>query len=202
MRIWKTLSHLLREKRTILGIALLALVAAFTGWRRVATPPTGSADPPPALTRDSDYTLERFDLTVLNERGRLAVSLTGATMEHDPGNERSLIEAPEATVTGPEDTRWEGSARQGWIADDGGELTLSGSVRLIRMPSESVAPLELTTETLTLFPDLEQAMTAAPVTIVQPGARLQGVGMQVDLARGSYELNTRVRGIYDTPDSS
>lgn len=197
-----TLRHLLREKRTILGIVLLALIAAFTGWRRAATPPTGSADPPPALTRDSDYTLERFALTVLNEQGRLAVSLTGETMEHDPGSERSLVNAPEATVTGTGDTRWKGSALKGWIADDGGELTLSGSVKLTREPSQSVAPLELTTETLTLFPEREQAMTEAPVTIVQPGARLQGIGMQVDLARGSYRLDSRVRGDYDTPDSS
>lgn len=201
MQAWTILRHLLREKRTLLGIALVALVAAFTGWRRMASPPAEPAALPTATTRDTDYTLERFTLTLLDEQGRLNVSLAGESMEHDPRGKRSLIESPEAVVTGAGESRWEGSAREGVISDEGDELQLTGNVRLARGPRESVSPLELTTESLTLYPELDQARTSAPVTIVQPGARLEGTGMQVDLAQGSYQLNAQVRGRYDTPES-
>lgn len=202
MRAWTLARQLLREKRTILGITLLALVAAYTGWQRMDAPPSGTEELPQAAVRGTDYTLEEFTLSLLDEQGRLGVSLTGKSLEHDPRDERSRIEAPRATVTGPGDSRWEGDAREGWITDDGGELHLSGSVRLRRKPGESVPPLELTTETLTLYPERDQARTPAFVTIVQPGARLEGTGMQVDLARGTYQLNAQVRGRYDTPESN
>lgn len=202
MRAWTVFCYLLREKRTVLGIVLLAAVAAYTGWRRMAPPPAEMDTLPQAAVRDTDYTLEGFTLTLLDEQGRLGVSLTGGSLEHDPREKRSHIQAPRAVVTGAGDTRWEGNAREGWIADDGDELYLSGNVRLNRPASESGSPLELTTETLTLFPDRDQAQTPAFVTIVRPGASLEGTGMQVDLARGTYRLNAQVRGRYDTPDSN
>lgn len=200
MRAWTVLRQLLREKRTILGIALLALLAAYTGWQRMDAPPADTEGPPQAAAPDTDYTLEDFTLTLLDEGGRLNASVTGRSMAHDPRAKRSRIEAPRATVSGPGGSRWEGDARQGWISDDGGELHLSGRVRLIRRPGESVPPLELATEVLTLYPERDTAMTPAFVTIVQPGAKLEGTGMQVDLASGSYQLHAHVRGRYDTPD--
>lgn len=200
MRAWTVLRQLLREKRTILAIALLALLAAYTGWQRMGAPPAGTDGPPEAAALDTDYTLEDFTLTLLDEEGRLNASVTGGSLAHDPQAERSRIEAPRATVSAPGGTRWEGDARQGWVSDDGGELHLSGRVRLNRHPEESVPPLELSTEVLTLYPKRDIAMTPAFVTIVQPGARLEGTGMRVDLARGSYQLHAQVRGRYDTPD--
>lgn len=201
MQAWTRLKHLFLEKRTLLGIAVLALVVAFTGWRRMAAPPADTGAMPPAVTRDTDYTMERFTLTLLDEQGRLGVSLAGEAMEHDPRDGRSRIQTPQATVTGDEGTLWDAGARQGWISDDGGELKLSGDVRLARQASETVSPLELNTEELFLYPRRDQAWTPAPVSLIQPGARLEGTGMQVDLARGSYQLNAQVRGRYDTPDS-
>jgi LPS export ABC transporter protein LptC len=201
MRAWSVLRHLLREKRTTLAIALLALLAAYTGWQRMASPPAGTDGPPQAATLDTDYTLQDFTLTLLDEEGQLNASVTGRSMAHDPQAERSRIEAPRTMVSSPRGIRWEGDARQGWVSDDGGELHLSGRVRLNRHPEESVPPLQFATEVLTLYPKRDTAMTPAFVTIVQPGARLEGTGMQVDLARGNYQLHAQVRGRYDTPDS-
>lgn len=200
MQAWTVLRHLLREKRTILAIALLTMLAAYTGWQRMDAPPVGTGGPPQAAALDTDYTLEEFTLTLLDEGGRLNASVTGRSMAHDPQAERSRIEAPRAMVSGAGSSRWEGDAQQGWVSDDGGELHLSGRVRLNRHPGESEPPLQFTTEVLTLFPKRDTAMTPAFVTLVQPGARLEGTGMQVDLARGSYQLHAQVRGRYDTPD--
>lgn len=202
MGVWTSTRQVLREKRTIVGIVVVALVAAYTGWRRVATPPTRSADLPSAATRGADYTLDGFTLTLLDEQGRPAVSLTGEALEHDPRLERSRIRAPEAEVATPGEAVWRGAAREGWVADDGGELQLAGDVRLTRLPGPGVTRLELSTQALTLYPERDQARTAKAVTIVQPGAELRGVGMLVDLAQGSYQLNANVRGRYDTPDSN
>lgn len=197
-RLW----HRLREHRTLLAILVLAGLAAYTGWRRVAVPPARDGGLPPEVAVGADYSLERFVLTLLDESGRTGLSLTGLSLEHDPRRRRSRIESPEATITAREGVRWEGSAAHGWVDDEGTRVRLEGGVELARRESPGVTPLELQTEVLTLYPERDQARTPAHVTLVQPGARLQGVGMRVDLARGYYELNSRVRGRYDVPDSN
>lgn len=197
-RLW----HRLREHRTLAGIACLAVLVAFTGWRRLATPPPAPGELPPTAATGSDYRLERFVLTLLDEDGRAGLTLTGVTMEHDPRAGQSTVTSPETSVTGPDGVRWEGSAKNGVVDDDGTRIRLDGNVTLARQEAEGIVPLRLQTERLTLYPEREQARTPAHVTLVQPGAQLQGVGMRVDLARGSYELNARVRGRYDTPHSN
>lgn len=191
--------RLLSEHRTLLGILCLAVLAAYTGWHRLSAPPPDETTLPAAAVVGADYSLDRFVLTLLDEEGRTGVSLSGVSMEHDPRKKRSHISSPETTVTGPEGVSWDGSARQGWISDDGERVHLSGNVQLSRRESETVTSLELQTEELTLYPEQDQARTGSHVTLVQPGAELQGVGMLVDLARGYYELNARVRGRYDVP---
>lgn len=201
MRLLKGLWRLLREHRTALAIVCLAVIAGLTGWRRLTSSPPDAAPLPPSVAAGADYTLERFVLTLLDETGRPGLTLSGVSMEHDPREERSSIQRPEATVTGPEGVRWEGSARTGWVDDAGRQVLLEGDVVLARQESETVAPMRLQTETLTLYPERDQARTPARVTLVQPGAQLQGSGLLVDLERGYYELRARVRGRYDVPEA-
>ena len=201
MKFWKRLRRRVREHRTVVGILALAGLAAFTGWRRLDTPSPGPSALPPAAAMGVDYSLERFVLTMLDESGRSGLSLTGVSLEHVPQTKRSRIEAPDTSVRAG-DARWHGSAARGWVNDEGTQVQLTGNVKLSRLESEGITPLELQTEELTLYPERDRASTPALVTLIQPGARLQGEGMLVDLARGYYELDARVRGRYDVPDSN
>lgn len=149
----------------------------------------------------ADYSLERFVLTLLDESGRTGLSLTGVSLEHDPQANLSRVVAPETSVNA-RGARWHGSAARGWVNDAGTQVQLTGNVRLSRLESNGNTPLELQTEVLTLYPERDRASTPALVTLIRPGARLQGEGMMVDLASGYFELDARVRGRYDVPDSN
>ena len=55
----------------------------------------------------------------------------------------------------------------------------------------------LLTQFLTLYPKQNVAITDAPVTIEQPGLKINAKGLRADLNSGNIELLSNARGHYD-----
>lgn len=202
MTFWKALPRQLRERRTLIGTACLALLVAVTGWSRFAPEPEDpSRDLPPGAAPQSDYALTDFTLTLLDENGTLSVRLHGSAMQHDPERERSVFDDPRTRIQRSPDVLWRATARSGWVNDDGETIQLQQQVRLDR-ESGALPELRLETDSLTLFPARQQAGTDDEVLVEQPGAEVRGRGMRVDLAAGHYQLDAQVKGRYEMPQAS
>lgn len=200
MKFFKVISRQLRERRTVIGIIVLALLVAFTGWRRLtSTDPDEAAALPPGAVPGTDYALTDFTLTLLDTGGNLNLSLTGSAMRHDPRRQRSEIDDPQARIPRLPDVVWQATSRSGWVTDDAETVRLVDDVRLLRA-SPSISELRLVTEALFLYPERRLARTDARVLIEQPGARVQGKGLRIDLDAGHYQINEQVTGRYEMPE--
>jgi lipopolysaccharide export system protein LptC len=68
---------------------------------------------------------------------------------------------------------------------------------VIHHPGDVVnAMTTLQTDSLTVFPDKQQAKTDAAITITQPDAIVHAVGMLANLELGTIKLLTATRGEY------
>lgn len=201
MTSWTAISRRLGERRTLIGIVLLALLVAVTGWRRVATTQTEPVAPlPPGAARESDYSLASFTLRLLDAEGSPQLTLTGTAMRHDPRRKRSEIEDPRARVFDTPSGEWLATARAGWVSDDSRIVHLEADV-LLNREGEGQPPLRLETRSLDVHPQREMARTDEQVLIQQPGAEVRGRGLRVNLTRGHYQLLAEVKGRYEMPQT-
>lgn len=192
------------SRRTIFSIVFMLLLAAATQyWLNEVD------DGPPALVRSSEetseYTLDDFVLSAMNDDGQLAFEVTAPRLAENPTDRSADIEAPEIVIYEAAEASWQVQAQNGWISHDAKTLKLQGEVSIRRQPSDAEKPVTtIDTSNMTVFPRRQEARTNAPVEIRRPGLILSGVGMRANLRKERYQIlsNVRVRYTNLTPPAS
>lgn len=180
------------NRRMLLLLTLIAILAAFTGWlsyRSSAPAPRPSS----AAETLPDYYLNGLEAIVTNSSGKPSHRMTAESLTHYPADDSTTLQQPEVTVFSQQGERWLASAELGTMYAANDELLLSGAVRL---ESNGGRPLQLTTEWLRINTQQQYAQTDAPVVLQSAGARIEGIGMQAFGAEQRLLLNANVRGNY------
>jgi len=181
------------KPRRITGLLLLAL-ALLTIWLLIEDDDTSTQLSPSYGTRSSDYSMDDFTLTTMNEMGIPSQTLSGKTMSHYPDNDSTEIEFPIAHFFHPQKNTWLITANHGITFNDGDDILLTGNVIITQQENTDV---ELRTEKLNLDTSKETANTDQPVIIKTASSITHAVGMDAALAEGLVNLHTHVRGRYD-----
>ena len=181
-------------KRPLFFSALLAGVAAVTGiavWQLQPAPkPSG-----PVSTR-SDYILENFELTSLNERGEESFSVAAPHLERDPGGKSLTLRKPQFSFPDRKDGRWLATADSAWIADKGVEVRLNENVLFTGPPSPSGDRTRFSTAHLQVFPKQDLATSQDSVTVTRADSILRGDGLRADMKAHRVQLLANVKGSY------
>ena len=172
-------------------LLLAAIVSGWSAWRQRADTP-GDA----TAAKRSDYVLRDFELIALNREGRESFTLRAPLLEQDPADRTIAIQTPLFLVPERDGGRWQARAHTGWVSSSHDELRLEGDVRMTS-PEDGGRDVLLTTTRMTLLPEANQARSDDLVTIQQPGSRIQGLGMEVDLSTKRYEFSSQVKQRYE-----
>jgi lipopolysaccharide export system protein LptC len=68
---------------------------------------------------------------------------------------------------------------------------------IIHPPSQNHVITTVKTSKMVIYPHQSRAFTKSPVTIVQPGAMIQGVGLEANFKTGVSKILADSRGTYD-----
>ena len=174
-------------------ILLLLVGAGLSGWalwRHRSPPPL-----PPPVTDRPDYVLHDFELTALNAEGRESFTVRAPKLERRPGDRTMTLATPIFEVPNGEGQYWEIRSDTGWVSADQREIRLAGAVKA-NSPAETVRPITMNTERLSVFPRENRATSDDVVTIVQPGSILRGRGFAVSTTTKRYVFRSEVQSRY------
>ncbi|MGD8378380.1 MAG: LPS export ABC transporter periplasmic protein LptC [Gammaproteobacteria bacterium] len=184
-------------RRAWLALSALVLLALASWWLGRPGEERGTAPGHTAGERP-DYYFEDATVTQLDENGKPAYRLRAARMDHYPSDDSVKMSSVHIDYFRPDAPAWVITADHGMIPSGNRRMRLDGNVHLLR-PSASAGepPLEANTPSLELLSDPRSARTDQPVTVVNGGSTVRGVGMLADLSAGTLTLQNQVKGHYE-----
>ena len=184
------------RKRSLAAATLLAIAVAgaLAVWQlRPQAPP-----PAPGPVR-SDYILENFELTALDELGQEAFSLQAPRLERDPKGKSLSITLPRFSFPDKEKGRWLATSKTAWVAEKGVEVRLIDKVEMIGPPTPTGDRTRFNTEHLQVFPKQDLALSQDLVTVSRADSILRGTGLRADMKTHHIQLLANVKGRYAPP---
>lgn len=152
---------------------------------------------PPELASEPELYMRGATITQYDDDGSLRYRLRARQLFHFPDQDRSLLEAPELRFVRNGPVPWDVGAERGRVVylDDAGTereiVHLEKHVVLQRVRPSSKRFLRLETETLTVHPDSQLAVTDQPVMITTEVGSTRAHGLEAHLADGKLFLGTQ-----------
>lgn len=171
-------------------LVLLTLVCA-TWWAADRARRSVQPDPPRRISHEPDFFIERFGMVRSDPQGTAHTVLQGERLVHFPDDDSSELSEPRFWSSRPNQPLVQVRARQGRLDQDGSRVTLEGDVLWQRAASENRAPMRISTARMTVLPDDEIAQGELPVTVLQGGHALNGVGFHYDNQSRQLHINQR-----------
>lgn len=183
-------------RRTLIAASLLAIaaLAGLAAWELRPEPPPAKPSP----TR-SDYILENFELTSLDQEGKESFSVTAPRLERDPAGKSLTLTLPKFSFPDKDGGRWLSTSNAAWVAEKGVEVRLIEKVEMIGPPSPMGERTRFSTRLLNVFPKKNLALTDEPVTISRADSILHGTGLRADMQAHRIQLLANVKGRYAPP---
>jgi len=185
------------KRRTYRGILVL-MTLAVGSW--FMTRGTDGPDRQPFSEIDTrlNYALYDFDGHLLDDQGHISLEISSPVLRKNAADEVGTIEQPVVRIQ-QENEEWYIEAESAIITADREDVSLQGSVNMLRTNKTTGERLEITTRDVMLKVTPRTASTESLVTLVQAGDRLDAVGMNLDMRKNSYELLDDVRAYYEVP---
>ena len=184
------------RKRSIAAVTLLAVAVSggLAVWQmRPQAPP-----PKPSPAR-SDYILENFELTALDEDGKESFSVQAPRLERDPRGKSLTLTLPRFSFPDKESGRWLATSQSAWVAEKGVEVRLIDKVEMIGPPTPLGDRTRFNTEHLQIFPKQDLALSQDLVTVSRADSILRGTGLRADMKTHHIQLLANVKGRYAPP---
>jgi len=192
---WRTQIAWTGVRRTLAIAAVLGLFALLTQWIVWLSRPLDVADRFVGPPR-SDYELDRFTLTALNQQGTPSFTATAPRMTRHPWIGSLDIVQPELVLIDKSGQRWEANAARGWVDAEARELHLLDGAKIARVASGTTQPLTLVSDVLVVNPDEDRLSSDAAIEVISPGSILRAVGLDANLAEDRILLRSAVRANY------
>ena len=183
------------RRNLVAGVLLLVAVAGgLAVWQMRQTAPA----PKPGPVR-SDYVLENFELTSLDEAGLESFSVKAPRLERDPRGKSLTLQLPQFSFPDKDGGRWQARSDTAWVADKGVEVRLNDKVEMIGPPTPLGERTRFNTEHLQIFPKQDLALSQDRVTISRADSILRGTGLRADMRSKHIQLLADVKGRYAPP---
>ncbi|MES1926089.1 LPS export ABC transporter periplasmic protein LptC [Salinisphaera sp. T31B1] len=179
--------------RVIAG--LLVIAGLVLGLRTLDRPEIGSPAQPRLVTPDnSDYYMTDAVVRQMDDQGGLAYRMTLGETLHFPDDSARLTDIDVHYLAGTQ-TYWDVTAAKGRVPPGKRDIYLYGGVEG-RHPRPDGPVVRINTDNAWVRPDADRIDTKAHVTAVQPGRRVEGDGMEVDLKTDKLRLLENVQVTY------
>lgn len=186
--------HLSIDKR-LLTVALLVAAAAASWWwsRLQETPGRGRVE---VQENKPDYYLTGFELTAMNEAGKVDHRLSADDLYHYPDSATSTLTRPRLIVYEEGRQAWDIAALHGVVSERARLINLQDEVSVHYSGVTPTEDVQMYTDELDVWPDSKLAETRAAVRIEERAGVTRAIGMTADLARRQAVLHAQVQGEY------
>lgn len=132
--------------------ALLFMLGALSWWLPNALIQPGMVFERQA-SHDPDYFAEALRADAMNEHGEKKYTLSAARLTHYPDDQTSYFEQPHLIQYRPGAVPMHTWADRGRSTPDGKRLIMTGNVKVVRGQDKDAAPIEVSTQELTVVLD-------------------------------------------------
>jgi lipopolysaccharide export system protein LptC len=129
--------------------------------------------------------------------GAIKDTFNSSYVTHYPDNDTTHAVKPHIVTFSRTGQPWYVTADKGTMTNGDNNVHMQGHVNIHQPPGEKSHNVTFTTSALNYYPNRQYADTDQPVTVVQPGTRIDGVGMTANLNTGDINLLHQSRGEYD-----
>ncbi len=167
-------------------IIVLTALAGGTLWLERVTnseQPSGQAE----IRQEPDFIAEQSHTVRYDETGKLRYELYADKITHYPATNISELDEPRLRYAADQ-REVRVTSRYGEVRSGGEEVFLSGKVSVVREGLPGEALLTMDSDTLTVWPDTEQASTDDPVVLTQGNTVARGNAMRADNLFGTLKL--------------
>lgn len=184
----------MHKKNILLTIALLATfltistLALFIA-KKFIKPHMNSANNPDFFMADALY-------TKFNQQGLIRTKIQTNKITHFITNNIYYFDNPIITMHTPNEQPWHITANKGKSERGKSKIYLWDNVKIIRAASANNSDFDITTSSLTVYPETKFAKTLDPITIIQDGNVTKSIGAEADFKTGSIKLLSKIKGIY------
>lgn len=140
-----------------------------------------------------DFFMANTIYTKFNSDGQINNSIKAQAITHFPTNNVYFFQKPSMVIYQPHEKPWRISANQGKSEEGKTKVFLWDQVKIVRAAGIHNMAFDITTDVLTIYPDIKFAETKLPITIVQSGSTTQAVGAEADFKTGIIKLVSKVK---------
>ncbi len=180
-------------KKMLLSCLLCAAIG-FSSWSLLLS--HQKHEKSDLLTNEPDAFMEHAVAIILNKTGTPSLKISSPKMIHYKKNDTTHIVNPEVIVYRNSPEPWHVNANYATATQGTEKIVFSEHVIIYHAADAAASQTTLNTDSLTILPNLQQAKTADPVTILQPSAKVYGTGMLADLKLGTIQLLSQTRSEY------
>jgi lipopolysaccharide export system protein LptC len=143
-----------------------------------------------------DAYAEGVMLNRTGKTGDAAFLLTARRIDYFRGEDVTLLDKPVLTSLDASQPRVVLSAQSGRSSARGGEVLLTGEVRLVREAGAGEPQMTVATDSALVLPEAEIARTDQPVVVLRGNDRLTGTGMEFNNAARTLRVDSQVRASF------
>jgi lipopolysaccharide export system protein LptC len=170
-------------------------------WLVKNTPLTQAPFLEPLPKHVPDYFMRDFGVRSFDAAGKLTNEVFGKELRHFPDTDTTEIDAPRILKRAPDGRSTVATAKRAITNADGSEVQLMGGAYVVReagtTPDGKPLPrLEIRSEFLHSFTNLEQVKTDQPVSVKRGDDSFSGDAMVYDNLEGVLELTGRSKVIF------
>jgi lipopolysaccharide export system protein LptC len=179
------------------NLATLVLLAAaiLTSWLAWQLRPRPAPDVPGPPR--SDYSLDNYELVVLDEQGTESFTVRGPILSRDPNTSEWFLNDPRFSFPGTANEPWLAQAQSGWVSAHADEVRLQRDVRILGPQQLGGDRARLNTAAIAVFPKQNLARSTDTVTITRGASILRGRGMETNFQTHQFTLFSEVRARYE-----
>lgn len=148
------------------------------------------------LKGELDYSVENFNLAMMDKSGNVQYHLSASSMLHYRDTDTTRLDLPNVELFRQADEHWLIKANEGQVSAKGAEIILAGDVELKSEVSTQQQPFVITTEKLNIRPETNTVSTEDPIQFSGDGIKLSSTGMIADIEKETIKLLNKVRASY------
>ncbi|MDF2529593.1 MAG: export transporter periplasmic protein LptC [Gammaproteobacteria bacterium] len=155
------------SKQATFSTLALGVLVSLTSWMAIKN----SEIPADSGIVTQTGVIENVTLHQTNQLGQLAYSSSVSTITQYSNGNNSFTNLSATAYNQAGTPPWHLTAPQGQTINNNAQVTLSGNVTLYRDASKNSRPLQIETQSITIYPQQNYANTTYPITIFEPGTK-------------------------------
>jgi len=171
------------------ALSFISLFAVFTAKKITRTAKISDNKP--------DFFLTKATYTQFDSSGEIGKQFYTDKITHFANNNKYVFDKPHIKMQNENEQPWYITADKGKSEGGKSKIFLWDNVKVIQAAGQNNPDFDITSDTLTIYPDTKIAETDGPITIIQNESIVRAIGAQANFKDGTLKLLSNVECQYE-----